>query len=627
MTLREPATTSTLPRASTRQWRRWRPRMSVFARVETVIVFAYLLAAVVIMKGLWESPNQHGLLYGRGDQSLFAWMLMHGVDVFTHGANPFTTSMLNVPSSVNLMANTSILSYALPLAPLTAWLGPQVVFVLLITLGLAGTAYAWYYVMYRHFVGDRAAAVVGGAICGFGPGLIAHANGHPNLVGQFLVPLILARVLDLRHSVRPVKDGMIIAALVVVQAFIAEEILLDIALGGGVFVVAYVIFRPSAIRYAAPMARGLGVAAFASAAILAFPLWVEFTAPGHVNGLPLYQSNFPYTAALADYVTLPAGSLLGDPRSAALLAGPSEQNSFFGWPVVIVAFLIVVALWRRMPVVRPLAIVALLFTWASLGGKIHIDAATSTTQGSLWQHLETIPLFNSVLATRLGLVVLPVIGLLFAYAIAAARTMLAADGRPVILTRAAATVSLAVVTAALITIIPRPIATVDVQPAPAFFTSGEWHRYVPTGYTVLPAEPNDKAAPLRWSVATGLRLPVAAGYYFVPDESGRARYGPTPRPTQNLLGWVEKGNFHKPTAAQTINMVADLRYWRTAAVVLVPVEADQSATIDLLYQWFGQPTATGGVLMWNVLPLTEGSAPPALAGGVHGAQSFLTRLR
>lgn len=595
--------------------------------METVIAFAYLIAAVVIMKGLWESPNERGLVYAPSDQSQFAWMLMHGVDVFTHGANPFTTSMLNVPSSVNLLANTSILSYSLPLAPLTAWLGPQVVFVLLITLGLAGTAYAWYHVMYRHFVGDRIAAVVGGAVCGFGPGLIAHANGHPNLVGQFLVPLILARVLDLRHGIRPVKDGMIIAALIVVQAFIAEEILLDIALGGGVFVVVYVVFRPSSIRYAVPIARGLGVATFTSAVVLAYPLWVEFTAPGHVNGLPLYQSNFPYTAALADYVTLPGRSLFGDPHSALLLARPAEQNSFFGWPVVVVAFLIVMALWRRVPVVRPLAVVALLFTWASLGDKIHIDASTSATQGSLWKQLDTLPLFNAVLATRLGLVVLPVIGLLFAYAIAAARTILTADRRPVILARTAATVSLVVVAGALITIIPRSVATLDVQPVPTFFTSGEWRRYVPTGYTALPAEPKDKATPLRWSVATGLQLPVAAGYYFVPDQTGRARYGPVPRPTLNLLQSAQNGNVHKPTVAQTINMLADLRHWRTAIIVLVPTAADQSATSGLLNNWFGPATATGGVLLWNVLPLTNGSAPPASADGVHAAQSFLTRHR
>jgi len=627
MTWREPATTGTLPRAQIRRWRRWTARISVSARVETAIVCAYLVAAVVIMKGLWESPNGRGLVYGRGDQSLFAWMLMHGVDVFTHGADPLTTSMLNVPSSVNLMANTSILSYSLPLAPLTAWLGPQVVFALLVTLGLAGTAYAWYYVMYRHFVGDRVAAVVGGAICGFGPGLIAHANGHPNLVGQFLVPLILARVLDLRQSVRPVKDGLIIAALIVVQAFIAEEILLDVALGGAVFVVGYLIFRPSAIRYAAPIARGLGVAALASAVLLAYPLWVEFTAPGHVTGLPLYQSNFPYTAALADYVTLPGGSLFGDPQSAALLAGTSEQNSFFGWPVVIVAVLIVVALWVRVPVVRPLAIVALLFTWASLGAAIHLGPATSVNQGSLWQHLETLPLFNSVLPIRLGLVVLPVIGLLFAYAIAAARTMLGEAKPRAILVRAAACVALTVLAAALITIIPRPVATVDVAPAPAFFTSGQWRHYVPSGYTVLPAEPKDKAAPLRWSVATGLQLPVAAGYFFVPDSSGRARYGPIPRPTQNLLGWVQNGHFHKPTVAQTNDMVADLQYWRTAAIVLVPADADQSATTNLLDHWFGQPTVTGGVLVWNALPLTKGSLPPVSAGGVPGAPSFVPGLR
>jgi hypothetical protein len=74
-------------------------------------------------------------------------------------------------------------------------------------------------------------------------------------------------------------------------------------------------------------------------------------------------------------------------------------------------------------------------------------------------------------------------------------------------------------------------------------------------------------------------------------------------------------------------MVADLRYWRTAAIVLAPSDADQSATTNLLDQWFGQPTATGGVLVWNALPLTKGALPPVSAGGVPGAQSFVPRPR
>ena len=48
----------------------------------------------------------------------------------------------------------------------------------LLTVGLAGTAAAWYWVLSRHLVTSRVAAWIGGLWCGFCPAMVAHANGH-----------------------------------------------------------------------------------------------------------------------------------------------------------------------------------------------------------------------------------------------------------------------------------------------------------------------------------------------------------------------------------------------------------------------------------------------------------------
>jgi hypothetical protein len=265
---------------------------------------------------------------------------------------------------------------------------------------------------------------------------------------QFLVPLILWRALALRQSVHLWRDGALLAGLVVLQLFINEEVLLDTAIAGTLFVVAYVAMYPAALRpsgsqlsgsqlsgsqpsgsrpsgsrtsvlRSAPrMLRGIGVAALIGAVLVAYPIWYQFTGSGMVNGLPAYQHEFPYRLPLISYVTLPAQSLFGSPNLA--LAHPAEQNSFLGWPMVIVAVAIALVLWRRSPSVRALTVVGLVFAYASLGDRVTVSNPAVSYPYSLWSHLEHAPIFNSVLPTRLALVVLPVVGLLFAHGVARA---------------------------------------------------------------------------------------------------------------------------------------------------------------------------------------------------------------
>ena len=132
-----------------------------------------------------------------------------------------------------------MLALTLAVAPITHFLGVGVSMVLLLTLGLAGTAAAWYWVLSRHLVRSRPAAWIGGLWCGFAPAMVSHANGHVNFVSQFVVPFIVWQVLRLREPGRVVRGGVILGLLVVLQVFINEETLLFTALTLGVFVIAY----------------------------------------------------------------------------------------------------------------------------------------------------------------------------------------------------------------------------------------------------------------------------------------------------------------------------------------------------------------------------------------------------
>jgi hypothetical protein len=388
------------------------------------------------------------------------------------------------------------------------------------------------------------------------------------------------------------------------------------------------------------------------AIVLAYPMWYQFTAPGHVNGLPLDQQQFPYRPPLSAFVTLPAMSWWGNAAHNLTLSVPPEENSFLGWPVVIVVLAIVVALWRTSPAVRALFCVGVLFGYASLGNRIAVDDPNRTYPYSLWSHINSLPPFNNILATRLALVVLPVVGLLFAIAIARATRALTglrlsnqvrttkaqvtakatlvrrelrirwrADAARVarrqkhhrLRVRVTATAGLVAMGAALVSIVPTPVVTAPRQPVPKFFLDGTYKRFVPAGYSVLAAAPGDRVYPenMHWAVATDLAFSVPAGYFLGPDLTGRARFGPTPRPTIGLLNSAGKGKYHtKPSAQQVQQGIADVRFWRTAIIVLEPgqpYEGNLLVTLDALY---GGGLYVDGVWLWDVRKFDDGVVLP-----------------
>ena len=203
-----------------------------------------------MLLGVFVCLNYWGDVTGRvsshlpTDHSWFEWLFAHGAYSVRHLENPLFTARQNAPDGVNMMANTSLLGVTLPLAPLTMLLGPQVMYALYLGAALAATAGTGYWMLSRHLVRSRAAAFVGGAFLGFAPGIIHHANGQPNFVSNFLLPLIVVRVLSLGEPGRWRRNGLVLGALVAYQIFINEEMLLLTALACLVIVLAYAVQRP-----------------------------------------------------------------------------------------------------------------------------------------------------------------------------------------------------------------------------------------------------------------------------------------------------------------------------------------------------------------------------------------------
>ncbi|HKE67271.1 MAG TPA: hypothetical protein VKB59_21910 [Micromonosporaceae bacterium] len=590
-----------------------RPRMP-WNRTDAIVAFVFLVGGYVVTSQMWRDPFGHTTAANGTDQTFFEWMLVHGLRVFTHGDNPLFAKQLNAPLGVNLMSNTGLLGLSLPFAPVTALFGAGPTFVLLIMLGLAGTAFAWYYVMSRHFVGGRLAGFVGGTVCGFGPGIVTHANAHPNLTAGFLVPLILWRALALRGSRRPVRDGLILGALATYQVFINEEVLFLTALAGTLFVLIYLAFRPAAARgAAAPVVTGLATAGVLGAVLVAYPLYFQFYGPQHFSGLPTWLEGWPYRLPLQSYVTLPELSHFGNPAANLKLATQTEENSFLGWPLVLVSIGIMIALWRRRPEVRALGIIGVLFAWASLGNAVVFrDPNHSHPALSLWRYLSNRALFDSVLPSRLAMVVLPIVGLLVAFAVRECLPVLQnVDGQQSFRV-GAAVAAMAAVVASIILVLPRSVPVAPLPTTPRFFTSGDWRSYVPAGSSVMSASPyEDSSIPyMRWALDAGLEFSVPGGYFLGPDGKPKhgdpsqqvGQYGPQLRTTEQVMGSIGIGTWALPsdTSYWTTQAICDFRFWHTSIVVLDTTAARATDIRSSMDRLIGSGRTVDDVVLWDV---------------------------
>lgn len=167
------------------------------------------------------------------------------------------------------------------------------------------------------------------------------------------------------------------------------------------------------------------MAAAVAAALLAYPLYVQFFGPGAYEGLPRLIRG--YSSDLASFVAYSRESLAGSPRTSEGLAkNPTEENSFFGWALVI---LVLALVWwlRRNLVVVSLAVLGLLFAVLSLGREVIFDGR-ETGVPSLWAPLEDLPILHSVVPTRWALAITPIIGLLLALGVERIRRLAGAPG-------------------------------------------------------------------------------------------------------------------------------------------------------------------------------------------------------
>jgi hypothetical protein len=124
---------------------------------------------------------------------------------------------------------------------------------------------------------------------------------------------------------RVLRDGLIMAGLVVWQFFINQEVLLITAVALGVVT----LIRIRDVWPKGPRILGsLGITAVVAGALLAYPMWFQFRGPQSYRGLPFEFHS--WGEDLAAYVTFARDTLAGDEYVEKVI-GHTEQNTWFGW--------------------------------------------------------------------------------------------------------------------------------------------------------------------------------------------------------------------------------------------------------------------------------------------------------
>lgn len=565
---------------------------------DAIAVAGFLLTAIYVQIQVFPKLNYS--FAHPSDPYFFEWMFAHAARCVTHLENPFFTDRLGAPEGVNILANTSVLGIGIPLTPVTLLFGAHTTFLIAITAGLAGTAASWYWLLSRHIVDNKIAAALGAMVCGFGPAVISHAHGHVNFISQFLVPIIIWRFLKLTEPDHTVRNGLIFGLVTVYQLFIGEEVLFFTGLSCAVFAPAYLFTRQTGT----PLARltsaetitalrnfgkSFAVAAAVAAPLLAYPLYMQFLGPQAYHGIPEFVT--AWGADLASYPAFARESIAGDPRITQDLApNESEENTFFGFPLLLVLLGIIV--WqRRNPVIQALTVTGLVFLVLSLGPRLLISGE-QTNIPLPWLALQKLPLFNSVLPARLGLVVWPVAAVMLAIA---ANAAFKARVRTKVLWAAA-------LACALLPVAPTPLVHYPQPETPKFFASGHWRDYLAEDRTLTTIpfpSPNDHT--MRWAAEDQLDFRIPRGYFLGPEPGTKnGIWGAPGRPTSSLIDKISyRGKGRQITDKQRRQAKEDFEYWETGLVVL-PSHPHERILLTTMEQLIGPATRVDDVWIWQL---------------------------
>jgi hypothetical protein len=567
------------------------------AAFDVAVGLVYLAFAAWLTGGLWPHPSTRAIGVNPQDQTLIEWFLAHGVLVWK-GDFSLITYRLNSPDGVNLMSNASHLLHGVIMAPVTVLFGAPVSFALLVALNLAGTAAGWYLLLARGLRLRRWAALIGGVVTGFAPGMISQSNAHLHMTAQWLVPPIIWFVIRMvraadRRTI--VTSGVWLGLLVAAQLLLGEEVLFLTALTAAIYFGVYALARRHWVRQVAPRVfSGIGVALLVAVPLMAYPVWMQFAGPMHTPNAPFAPASF--YEDLGSFTPFSPLSLAGSAKSGTLASSATEYNAFLGVPLLLVVAACVVfgLVWyrRNVAVVVSCLVTGLLMAYLSLGPDVTLNGVR-THFFSLYNQISRVPVISAALPTRYALALIPLIGVLLAYTLDATAEI---GG---FLSGTAAVLAVAALAPAM----PAQLVTSAREPVPAFITSGAWRQCAPEGGVIVPVPLPTPKQPdaMRWPAAADIAFGIPEGFFIAPyGDKGRSSIGIFPRPTSQLLATVAKTG-QVPLINDDNRAMAriDLAYWKANCVALAP-GPNEAALRTTLEQLLGPGTSIMDTWTWKV---------------------------
>ncbi|HXT91072.1 MAG TPA: hypothetical protein VN714_17615 [Trebonia sp.] len=599
---------------------------------------AYLVLAIEVTIRLWADPASRMVAGNPGDADQVAWFTRYAAEAIAHLSLPAMTSTgLNAPHGISLMANPSSPFLGVLLTPVTLLAGPQASLTAALTLGFAGSALAMFAVLRRNGC-TTVAAFLAGAVYGFSPALVHSAINHFDLQFAVFPPLIADAALRILTIRAPggrgaqVRRGAWLGLLCAAQVLTDEEVLLGTALAVAIFAAVLAVSRPA---MAIPQLRAATASLAAGLAtvlvVTGYPLWTQLFGPLRARG-SLFILNF-YKNDLDDFVKPSSLELIHSASTAAFAAsyqaGLPEYLGYLGWPMLVALLVAAVAFWQVLAV-RMTAVGFVALEVFSLGGTLLLGGHDHPWLKLPWYWLQGLPLAGLVVSDRFSILADGAAAALLGFAVHTAirlaaptprdvspgRTPLAVPPAPG--ARPGASAIAIALCIAIVPLIPVALPAAPVPGVPSGWTAAYQALDLPADANVLtvPVPTNTFTEPMRWYADTGVPSAMVGGYIAGPAANGQTYMGGGAFGSEaqylNQL-WVESGGgtWAGPAGTSGIPLGGpvpsdrDAREqidgWRLGAVMAVTSPGSPLAAY--LTRLLGKPAVSAGaVLGWQLVP-------------------------
>jgi hypothetical protein len=551
----------------------------------------YLGLALLLWANVWFGGNPaHAITCNCGDTAQQIWWFEWLPWAVIHGHDPlFSNALWARLGGVNALANTSWLAPGALLSPVTILFGPVASFNVANLLAPAlsgGAAFA----LAGRITSRTGARLIAGGVYAFSPFVLRNTVlGHLGLTLTAYLPLMLLLGMQLlSRDGRPVRIGIWIGLLTILQFFTSLEVLALTAVIGTMCALGAVICRPNLVAGARHrLVSAVSLSVLFSGAVLVYPIWFYLAGPRHVVG--------PYwpVSSSSPWQIIDAGPNVFNSHTgltAVGYLGPQGPNSdFLGWGLLL-AVAISSPLWCR----RRLCVV--------VAGVGLVSWVLEFTPADLWERL---PLLSSIELVRFALPVSLCMGLLLAASIDGWWSVTARwwTASPHLGRRRLARGG--IVIAALAAFIPTVVTyslslRVETATVPAWFTQNARHLPSGTAVLTLPFAFGIMSRPMAWQAESDDAFNLIGGWAFVPGGNGfdDEMVSPLGGPVAALRA-LSRDPLATTTAEQATIRVALLR-WRPLVIVVEPQYAAPGTRVVLIDILRRSPTWSDGAWVWNL---------------------------